>query len=272
MANRPAIGKTSLAGVQPKIVLARTDSGWAQATGGAPSTHILKPVVQQHPTLIFDEEYGARLSRVLGLSFYATWLADFAGVSALVIESFDRDPAVPGERIHQEDFNQALGAGGDAKYQEFGESVSLKRIAEVLRVVGADGDHTVLARMVVLAAALGNLDMHAKNVGLIHPPDGSVGLAPAYDVVPHTHLHGVDGRMAMAIGNQYRHATLTRGHLAAEFAGWGLRAADEIVDDTLQTIAEAVVAEAPHPDADPRIRENIRKFTENLRMGRQAGA
>lgn len=122
------------------------------------------------------------------------------------------------------------------------------------------------------AGALGNLDMHAKNVGLIHSPSGSVRLAPAYDVVPHTHLHGVDGRMAMSIGREYRHAALTRDHLVAEIAGWGVRSAHELVVEALHGIAEVVDAEAPHPDADPEMHENIRRFTENLRRGRPAGA
>lgn len=271
LANRPAVGKTSLAGVQPKIVLARTDDGWAQAVGGAPSTHILKPVVRQHPTLIYDEEYGARLARVLGLASHDTWMATFAGTPALVIERFDRDPAVFGGRIHQEDFNQALGAGGNAKYQELGGVVSLRRVSDVLAVVGAGGDRAVLARMIVLATAMGNLDMHAKNLGLIHSPGGSISLAPAYDVVPHTHLSGVDGRMALAIGREYRHAALTREHLVAEVASWGLRSAAELVDETLAAVAEAVELEHPHPQADPRVHPSVRQFTANLRSERPAG-
>lgn len=271
LANRPAVGKTSLAGVQPKIVLARADDGWAQAIGGAPSTHIVKPVVQQHPTLIYDEEYGARLARVLGLAAHDTWIAEFAGRPALVIERFDRDRAVFGGRIHQEDFNQALGAGGNAKYQEFGGAVSLRRVSDVLAVVGAGGDRAVLARMIVLATALGNLDMHAKNLGLIHYPDGSISLAPAYDVVPHTHLAGVDGRMALAIGREYRHAALTREHLVSEVASWGLRSAAALVDETLAAVAEAVELEHPHPHADPRVHQSVRQFTVNLRSERPAG-
>ncbi|MEU4312578.1 HipA domain-containing protein [Nocardia sp. NPDC024068] len=271
LANRPAMGKTSLAGVQPKIVLARTGDGWAQAAGGAPSTHILKPLVQQHPTLIYDEEYGARIARALGLATHATWIAEFAGAPALVIERFDRDLAVSGGRIHQEDFNQALGAGGNAKYQEFGGVVSLRRVSEVLSVVGAGADRTVLARMIVLAVALGNLDMHAKNLGLIHHPNGSVGLAPAYDIVPHTHLAGVDGRMALAIGREYRHAALTRDHLVAEVASWGLRTADDVVDESLVAVAEAVDDEVPLPGADPQVYGSVLQFTENLCKGRPVG-
>lgn len=272
LANRPAVGKTSLAGVQPKIVLARTDDGWAQAVGGAPSTHILKPIVRRHPSLVYDEEYGARLARILGLASHNTWMAEFAGTPALVIERFDRDRSVFGGRIHQEDFNQALGAGGNAKYQEFGGAVSLGRVADVLGVVGAGGDRAVLARMIVLAVAIGNLDMHAKNLGLIHSPDGSISLAPAYDVVPHTQLAGVDGRMALAIGREYRHAALTRNHLVAEIATWGLRSAVDLVDETLAAIAQVVELEQPNPHADPRVHQSVRQFTANLRADRPAGS
>ena len=51
-------GKTSLAGVQDKIVLAKTDDGWARVLDGAPSTHILKPASTTQPTIIYDEAFG----------------------------------------------------------------------------------------------------------------------------------------------------------------------------------------------------------------------
>lgn len=271
LANRPVTGKTSLAGVQPKIVLARTDGHWAQAVGGAPSTHILKPIVERQPSLIYDEEYGARLARALGLASYDSHIDDFAGVPALVIERYDRDPVMPGGRIHQEDFNQALGATGAAKYQELGGVVSLARVAEVLKVVGAASDRTPLARMVVFAVAIGNLDMHAKNIGLIHYADSTARLAPAYDAVPHTHLAGNDGRMALAVCGEYRHAALTRDHLVAEIAGWGLRNASELVDGTLQELQGALATESPSASAHALIQEHILRFTQNLLAGRPAG-
>ena len=46
LGNRPVGGKTSLAGVQEKIVLA-WDDGWGQVLDGYPSTHILKPLCPQ---------------------------------------------------------------------------------------------------------------------------------------------------------------------------------------------------------------------------------
>ncbi len=58
LGNRPAGGKTSLAGVQDKIVLARADDCWNRVVDGWPSTHILKPESRDYPTSIYDEEFG----------------------------------------------------------------------------------------------------------------------------------------------------------------------------------------------------------------------
>jgi hypothetical protein len=151
-----------------------------------------------------------------------TWIESFEGTDALVIERYDRDQAVPGHRVHQEDFNQALGASGAEKYQEHGGKVSLARVASVVASVeGLDGLVRLLT-LVALAVAVGNLDMHAKNMSLLHLPDGSARLAPAYDVVPLTHYPGVDGRMAMAINDVYEHARIRRSDLIAEAGRWGM--------------------------------------------------
>lgn len=208
-----------MGGVQPKIVLVRTDDGWAQALGGHPSTHILKPALTgRNASVIHDEEYGSRLARALDLAQFSTSIEDFDGLPTLVVERYDRKG---GERVHQEDFSQALGAAGSEKYQEFGGIVSLKRIAQVLVRVGAGKELTNFARMMALAVACGNLDLHAKNLALLHPEDGSVRLAPAYDVVPQTHHSGSDGRLALSVNGQYRHVEVTREDLVAEASSWG---------------------------------------------------
>lgn len=222
LANRDNSGKTSLAGVQDKIVLAQTPDGWSRALDGRPSSHILKPASSQYPTMIFDEEYGARLSRAVGLTSFDTWLETFDGEVALVIERYDRDPRLPGGRLQQEDFNQALGARGIQKYQRHGGRVSLAAIARTVNHWAGQADLHRLLRMVTLAVVVGNLDLHAKNLSLLHPPDGSTTLAPAYDVVPLTHLDA-DGELALAIDGEYRHAAITRDHLVREAHSRGLR-------------------------------------------------
>ena len=81
LGNKPTSGKTSLAGVQDKIVLGRTEGGWNRVIDGWPSTHILKPESRDYPTSIYDEEYGARFARAVGLTSFPTWIEEFDGSS-----------------------------------------------------------------------------------------------------------------------------------------------------------------------------------------------
>lgn len=270
LANKPGGGKSSLAGVQDKIVLTRTANGWHRALDGYPSTHILKPEPEGLPTVIYDEEYGARLTRTAGLAQFRTWIQEFEGVPALAVERYDRSPTAPQGRIHQEDFNQALGASGDEKYQRYGGKVSLARIAHVLdEAVGHEALETLL-RMAVLSAAVGNLDMHAKNVSLLHHPDGTLALAPAYDFVPQAHQKN-DGELALAVAGAYRHAEITRAHLVDEGRSWGLRRAERTTDEVLEIVLETLRNETPHPRAYPRLVDDLTAFTQNLIEGRAAG-
>lgn len=270
LGNKPQGGKSLLAGVQDKIVLAHTAEGWHRALDGYPSTHILKPVPEGLPTVIYDEEYGARLARAVGLIPYRTWIQDFAGVPALVIERYDRSPEAPQARLHQEDFNQALGASGDEKYQRYGGKVSLARVARLLEQHTGPESLGAFLRMVALAAAVGNLDMHAKNISLLHPQEGTVELAPAYDFVPQAHQRN-DGEMALAIAGEYRHAQIRRAHLIEEALSWGLAEPELTIDEALERVLETVRHEELHPRAYPRLTTDISRFTQNLLEGRAAG-
>jgi len=264
LANDPGAGRSSLGGVQPKIVLVRTDRGWAQALGGYPTTHILKPQLDgDASTVIYDEEYGSRIARRLGLLDHSTSVEQFDGRAALVVERYDR---IGGRRVHQEDFNQVLGASGDQKYQELGGQVSLRRVADVLVRHASEPDLTLLAKMVILTVAIGNLDMHAKNIGLLHPTDGQVTLAPAYDVVPHGHRSN-DGRLALAVNKKYRHNEITREDLLSELSSWRMRRAAATVESTLDELDAIVASETPLDGAHPSLHEQVAGFVDNLRSG-----
>jgi serine/threonine-protein kinase HipA len=80
LGNKPSGGKTSLAGVQDRIVLARTAEGWNRVINGWPSTHILKPESRDHPASIYDEDYGARFTRAAGLTSFPTWVEESSAV------------------------------------------------------------------------------------------------------------------------------------------------------------------------------------------------
>jgi serine/threonine-protein kinase HipA len=261
---------SSLAGVQDKIVIVRTADGWAEPLDGFPSTHIVKPVVPGHPSLIFDEEYGARIARRLGLTEFDTTVETFDGISALVIERYDRSSATPDGRIHQEDFNQALGYSGDGKYEEYGHP-GLVAIARVLREnIGRDALEGLL-RLTTMSVALGNLDMHAKNVSVLHLPDGSARLAPAYDVVPQVHLP-FDKNFAFRVNGVFAHAEIRRDDLVAEGASWGIRTAAAIVDQVIADVEEAARTERPLPGAHHSLAEDIQRFCNNLATGLGASA
>ena len=268
LGNAPVTGKSSLAGVQDKVVLARIDRTWHQVHDGHPSTHLVKAAPDEHPTLIFDEEYGTRLARRLGVVTTDAWLEDFHGTTGLVIERYDR--TADGARVHQEDFNQALGARGDQKYQAIGGKVSLRRVAAVLR---ARGDTAAMGRLldqVTVAVGIGNLDLHTKNLSLLHPLDGPPTLAPAYDVVP-LRQHDNDGHLALAIDDEYRHAAVTVDHLVAEADSWGLRNSHARVVGMLERLHAVASTEEPDARSHPRVRELVQDFTRNLLAGRPAG-
>jgi serine/threonine-protein kinase HipA len=270
LGNKPSGGKTSLAGVQDKIVLARTGGNWNRVIDGWPSTHILKPTSRDYPTAIYDEEYGARFARAAGLTSFPTWIEEFQGVPAVVIERYDRSPDAPQGRIHQEDFNQALGSAGTQKYQKYGGKVSLQRIALVFSAIG-DGDSLErLFKLVVVSVAVGNLDMHAKNISLLHLPGGTMTLSPAYDVVPQAHQSN-DGEVALAVDGEYRHAAITIGHLVAEGRAWGLAGAADLAEETLANVLQLANTETPHKRAYTELASDISGFASNLLAGRAIG-
>ncbi|MCL3860801.1 HipA domain-containing protein [Actinotalea sp. K2] len=268
LGNAPVTGKSSLAGVQEKIVLARLGDRWHQVHDGYPSTHILKPSVADHPTLIFDEEYGTRIAHRLGLATTTTEIGEFDGTTALVAERYDRTGN--GGRIHQEDFNQVLGARGDQKYQVIGGKVSLQRIARVFATRGDDASLRTLLDLVALTVAVGNLDLHAKNISLLHPQDAPSRIAPAYDVVPLRH-QPTDGDLALAVNGVYRHASITLDDIVAEAGAWGVSDARAHVATTLGRIAEVVEAEQPDPRAHDGLRAEIAGFVANLLAGGPVG-
>lgn len=264
LGNNSARRMSSLAGVQDKIVMARVGDEWAEPVDGYPSTHIIKPIVPAFRSLIFDEEYGARIARHLGLARFDTRVQTFDGESALVIERYDRGPDSPDGRIHQEDFNQALGFTGDGKYQSEGHP-GLKAIARILRPLGA-GTLDTLLRMVTMSVAIGNLDMHAKNISVLHLPDGTAQLAPAYDVVPQTHLD-FDQTVALYINGKSAHGLISIDDLVAEAQSWGMRSPENSIVQTVRSIDEFVNSERQHPGAHFALDSEIRRMCQNLLGG-----
>src|SRR5215467_3577012 len=107
--------RLSLAGAQDKLAVRLEGGAISLPLGGAPSTHILKPNVERFEGVVFNEAFCMRLATAAGLPAAAIETREAGGMSYLLVERYDRHHrAVPDgepgiERLHQEDFCQALG-------------------------------------------------------------------------------------------------------------------------------------------------------------------
>jgi len=263
----------SLAGLRAKLLLVETTDGWARPTNGQPSTHILKPDPFNHQGLVTAEALCPRAATYAGIAAATVSVEPIAGRDVLVVERFDRR-VIGGhvERLHQEDFGQALGCdpARDGKYQRPGRPLpTLAAIAQVLtdHSIDAYAEHVKLAQLTTLNIATGNTDAHARNHGLLIT-NGATRLAPAYDVAPTIEFSNTK-HAAMWVSGQDRLEQILGVHLRLEAASWGpLRHdAGEIIATTATRLADAF--EAAHADfptvADhivQRMRDRAHKLSE----------
>ena len=241
--------RASLPGVQPKLLLTRHDGTWCSPDALHPSTHILKPAVVELEHSVANEAFCMTLASDAGLIAAAISIGDFDGVAVLVSERYDRQPHANGttRRLHQEDTCQALSIMTRVtrlKYQAFG-GPNLRAIAKVLTQWG--GSATDLLRYVTFSVLMGNADLHGKNLSLLHRDDGTVTLAPIYDVMCTTYYDGqqgwrqIDTELGLFIADKTDILTVTVDDLVAEAQTWGLQPA--AVRNTVSALA-AQVADA----------------------------
>ncbi len=212
--------RLSLAGAQDKLAVRVEGSAIRIPLGGAPSTHILKPNVGRFEGVVFNEAYCMRLAAAAGLPAAAVETRETAGISYLLVERYDRhhrlapDAAPMVERVHQEDFCQALGIISKQKYQKEG-GPSLKQCFALLREVSSVPaiDVARLLDAVVFNYIVGNNDAHGKNFSLLYrrggPGEPDIRLSPLYDVVSTVYYPELSPEMAMRIGEQYSSENVT---------------------------------------------------------------
>ena len=172
--------------------------------------------------------------------------AEFSGVSALVVERYDRLRSPDGVvRLHQEDFCQALGVDSERKYEERG-GPSLRQCADVLRSWARRDQLEHLLDAVIFNVLVGNADAHAKNFSLLHDLDEQITLAPIYDVMTTVHYPGVDPVPGMYVNGVRELTQITAHDLVEEAVSWGLRrqTAEARVDQRLQESERAILVAA----------------------------
>ncbi len=197
--------RISIAGAQDKATLYRTAEGtWAVPTGGHPSTHILKPQSAAFPGLVENEHWCMEVARRAGLATARTWIETVGRTQVLVVERYDRRRRREGgiERVHQEDFAQALAR--TSKYQSDGGPGTY----DLFTVPGAD--RNALFDHLMFSWLVGNCDAHAKNYSILEPGTPGARLAPVYDMLSTECYPHLDQRLATRIGRADRLRTVSR--------------------------------------------------------------
>ncbi len=196
--------RLSLAGVQDKAAICLIDSKVHIPQNNCPTTHILKPAIEQFSSTVQNEYFCMRLAKRLSLEVANVEMRRAKETPFLLIERYDRQITEDRiRRIHQEDFCQALGVLTTNKYQNEG-GPGLKDCFDLLRQTAAPViDRNKLAKIVMFNFLVGNNDAHGKNFSLLHIGAEQVQLAPLYDVLSTRIYEDLSKKMAMKIGSKY---------------------------------------------------------------------
>ena len=210
--------RLSLAGAQDKlpVVVDADGSRIGLPLNGSPSTHILKPPIAGIDGSVFNEAFCMALARVLKLDVASIQIQAITDGEQqrhyLLVERYDRPADTPGQRLHQEDFCQALGIVSEHKYQSEGGPGLAQAFALLRSATRPSAPHTLkLLDYVVFNALIGNHDAHGKNFSLLYAPTGAV-LTPLYDALCTAVYPTLTDKMAMKIGSKYKFSEVMARH------------------------------------------------------------
>jgi serine/threonine-protein kinase HipA len=229
MENPPRL---SLAGAQSKFAVYKDNGKYYRSDDEHPTTHIIKITNKKFPSLLENELFCMKLAQNLQLNIPNVELRETKGRPYLEIERYDRqrklvkEKSFCVERIHQEDFCQALCLVSDRKYQAHG-GASLRDCFKVIDDF-SESKLTDIRRFVewiVFNYLIGNTDAHAKNLSLLHTHSG-ITLAPFYDLLS-TEVYPeklVDHHLAMLINGKGKYASIKPNDFISLFGQLGLNA------------------------------------------------
>jgi serine/threonine-protein kinase HipA len=203
--------RSSLSGIQPKILAVQEGKGFRPARRDETSTFIAKLVSGTLRDIVQNEYLTTLANRAFlpddQVAEVSIGTVDGVDGRALLVRRFDRLPK-SGTKRHFEEFNQLLNRrSGDDKYD-----ASYDDIAKFARAIpgGTAVDVWRLYRRILVCFLTGNTDAHLKNFAMFHTPSG-LRLTPAYDLVASA-LYDDFQQLALKIGN----ADLKIGDLKAK--------------------------------------------------------
>jgi len=205
--------RLSLAGAQNKLPVYMEDEDIFIASGNAPSTHILKPPIRDLEDTVENEAFCMMLAQKIKLPVPQVVIRRDP-VKFYIVERYDRerDKQNHVQRIHQEDFCQALGFLPDQKYESEG-GPSLADCFRLLQEnsISPAADRLNLLRWIIFNFLIGNADAHAKNLAIIFTSHGP-RLAPFYDLICTQVYPDLTQRLAMKIGGENRPTWIQQKH------------------------------------------------------------
>ena len=206
--------RLSLAGAQDKLPVVFVNGHIGLPKQNTPSSHILKPAISAVEGSVYNEGFCMALAMRLKLSVASTSIRRVADRVYLLVERYDRlrQPDGSLQRLHQEDFCQALGVAPEYKYQNEG-GPDLTQCFDLIRKATRPSAPQVLRLLdyVIFNALIGNHDAHAKNFSLIYTRRGTM-LAPLYDTLSTAVYANLTDKMAMKIGSKYKFTEVQKQH------------------------------------------------------------
>ena len=198
--------RLSLAGAQNKLAVRWQDGKVALIKGIAPTTHIIKPLIEHISDSVHNEFFCMRLAQKVGITVPHTEIHFVDNIPCYIVDRYDREKTKGSKviRVHQEDFCQALGILPEIKYEREG-GPSIAKCQEIISVYSARPaiDQLRLLELIIFNYLIGNADAHGKNFSLIYRRS-KPELAPAYDLLSTEVYPDLSGKMAMKIGGKYK--------------------------------------------------------------------
>jgi serine/threonine-protein kinase HipA len=206
--------RLSLAGAQDKLPVLRVDGRLALPLDSTPSSHIMKGPIRHFEGTVQNEAFCLGLAASAGLRAISAVIEKAGRTEYLLVERYDRRRDNRGrlQRIHQEDFCQALGRPPELKYQSEG-GPSLKDCFALVRRTSSRPvvDLAHLLDAVVFNLLIGNNDAHGKNFSLLYSAGGPE-LAPLYDLSCTAVYPELSEQLAMKVGDADRFKEVRSRH------------------------------------------------------------
>ncbi len=212
--------RLSLAGAQDKITLIKNKHDFEIPLNGMPSTHILKMPSRDYKNITENEKFVTDLAEFCDFKVMPSEILKINRNAFLLIERYDRSIFKHKiQRLHQEDFCQALGISYKNKYQEeggptFKQCFDLLADSSELPIV----DLETILKWYIFNIAVGNCDNHGKNLSLLKNKDNNKWvLSPIYDLVCTRIYKIISKKQAMSVGGEFDTANLALKHWSIEF-------------------------------------------------------